>query len=346
MGLETYGSGGSGRGVGIETARYVADVPENSFQLLHLRTSSEAHLGRAQLGPDIAHRPHVNDGRVPGRAQRQLRRAVVERHEPGRVRAPGFRRPARQAEVGDLDPLEVSDAPGRDARSLRLALDVSVEALVLVLRDQVQCPAFEVVTHVDDFDKVGVLYYFERADFAQNVGYLVFELPGAFSPRLSHPNWAYGIAVIICGILATSISAVRSYAPIMVVRAFLRFAEAFVQTCFGFLSLWYRREHELILQRTAAVHNTPDGKPRLFRVWWALKDPKTWLFAMAIAAASMDVAALGAFLPTFIHQFEFCPRKGLHSCVSLTEANQARVNTQLYTIIPYVSATVSEHVGR
>ncbi|KIW93256.1 uncharacterized protein Z519_05861 [Cladophialophora bantiana CBS 173.52] len=238
------------------------------------------------------------------------------------------------------------------------------------------------------------------------VGYLVFELPAALSLRLFHPNWAYGTAVIIFGILATSMTAVRSYAPIMVIRVLLGFAEAFVQTGFVFLSLWYRREevttraafyflatpvagatsgliaygvqrnldgdlgkaawewffliegiltivwgilvicllpklpetvakrgsvlfrdpqeHALILQRTAAARNTPDAKPRLFQVWWALKDAKTWLLAMAIAAASLDVAAFGAFLPTFIHQFGF-----------------SALDTQLYTIIPYAFATVS-----
>ena len=69
------------------------------------------------------------------------------------------------------------------------------------------------------------------------------------------------------------------------------------------------QEHALILERTAAARNTPDAKPRLFQVWWALKDMKTWLFALAIAAASLDVAAFGSFLPTFIRQFGFSPCK-------------------------------------
>jgi hypothetical protein len=37
-------------------------------------------------------------------------------------------------------------------------------------------------------------------------------------------------------------AAVRSYAPVMVIRTFLGFTEAFVQTGFLFLTLWYRRE--------------------------------------------------------------------------------------------------------
>lgn len=101
------------------------------------------------------------------------------------------------------------------------------------------------------------------------------------------------------------------------------------------------QEHALILTRAAAANNTPDARPRLFQVWWALKDPKTWLFALAIASASLGVAAFGAFLPTFIRQFGFSPRKILLISDSLAGANQAIVDTQLYSIIPYAFATVS-----
>ena len=78
------------------------------------------------------------------------------------------------------------------------------------------------------------------ADERTDVGYLVFELPAALSLRLFQPNWVYGIAVIVFGILAASTSAVRSYAPIMVIRLLLGFSEAYVQTGFIFMSLWYR----------------------------------------------------------------------------------------------------------
>lgn len=76
-------------------------------------------------------------------------------------------------------------------------------------------------------------------------------------------------------------------------------------------------EHALILQRTTAARNTPDEKPRLFQVWLALKDPKTWLFALAISASSIDVAAFGSFLPTFINQFGFSPCKLPTDCKSI-----------------------------
>ena len=74
------------------------------------------------------------------------------------------------------------------------------------------------------------------------VGYLIFELPAALSLRIFHPNWVYGSAVIIFGVLAASMAVTRSYAAIMVIRTLLGFAEAFVQTGFIFLTLWYRRE--------------------------------------------------------------------------------------------------------
>lgn len=72
-------------------------------------------------------------------------------------------------------------------------------------------------------------------------------------------------------------------------------------------SLFFRRkeEQELILQRTTAARNTPNAKLRLFQVWWALKDPKTWLSALTIAAPCLNVAAFGIFLPTFVQAFGF-----------------------------------------
>lgn len=83
------------------------------------------------------------------------------------------------------------------------------------------------------------------------VGYFFFELPAALSLRIIHPNWAYGGAVVVFGVLAASMAAVRSYAPIMVIRTLLGFSEAFVQTGFVFLSLWYRREE--LTTRTSTV---------------------------------------------------------------------------------------------
>lgn len=88
------------------------------------------------------------------------------------------------------------------------------------------------------------------------MGYLIFELPAALSLRLYHPNWVYGIAVIIFGLLSASMTAVKSYAPIMVLRILLGFSEAFIQTGFLFLSLWYRREE--VTTRAGIVVTTED----------------------------------------------------------------------------------------
>lgn len=80
------------------------------------------------------------------------------------------------------------------------------------------------------------------ANMCPDVGYLIFELPAALALRLFPPNWVYGVAVIIFGVLATSMTAVRTYAPIMVIRLLLGLSEATIQTGFLFLTLWYRRE--------------------------------------------------------------------------------------------------------
>ncbi|KAF2173687.1 hypothetical protein M409DRAFT_61982 [Zasmidium cellare ATCC 36951] len=80
---------------------------------------------------------------------------------------------------------------------------------------------------------------------------------------------------------------------------------------------------ELILRRTTQ-RNAPDAKPCLWQIGWALKDIKTWLGALIIGAASMNIAAFGVFLPTFLHEFGWSP-----------------LQTQLYSIIPYACAVVS-----
>lgn len=71
---------------------------------------------------------------------------------------------------------------------------------------------------------------------------MVFELPAALSLRLIHPNVAYGGAVVIFGVSAACLSASRSYAAVMVIRLIIGLAEAYVQTGYVFLSLWYKRD--------------------------------------------------------------------------------------------------------
>ncbi|KAH8698862.1 major facilitator superfamily domain-containing protein [Talaromyces proteolyticus] len=91
-------------------------------------------------------------------------------------------------------------------------------------------------------------------------------------------------------------------------------------------SLLFRREEEqaIILQRTIEARNDPDAKFQAFQIWWALKDPKTWLDAVVVAAPCLDVAAFGNFLPTFVNQFGF-----------------SKLNAQLFTLIPYSVAMLT-----
>lgn len=75
-----------------------------------------------------------------------------------------------------------------------------------------------------------------------DVGYMVFELPAALSLRIIHPPYVYGTAVISFGICAACMSTAMSYAAVMVLRLLIGLAEAFVQTGFVFISLWYTKD--------------------------------------------------------------------------------------------------------
>lgn len=71
---------------------------------------------------------------------------------------------------------------------------------------------------------------------------MVFELPAALSLRRIHPNIAYGFAVIVFGVSAACLAVSRSYAAVMIIRLVIGLAEAYVQTGYVFLSLWYQRD--------------------------------------------------------------------------------------------------------
>jgi MFS family permease len=84
-------------------------------------------------------------------------------------------------------------------------------------------------------------------------------------------------------------------------------------------------EHAILLQRTVQgkksiprgsfdvllthriARNSPEAKPKTFQAVLALKDVKTWLGALTVAAPCLNVAAFGTFLPTFIREFGFSP---------------------------------------
>ena len=60
---------------------------------------------------------------------------------------------------------------------------------------------------------------------------------------------------------------------------------------------------------TVPARNVPDAKFKGFQIWVAFKDYKTWLMSLAVGAVCLNVAAFGAFLPTFVLEFGFSPRK-------------------------------------
>ncbi|KAJ5587978.1 major facilitator superfamily domain-containing protein [Penicillium hispanicum] len=94
---------------------------------------------------------------------------------------------------------------------------------------------------------------------------------------------------------------------------------------------WIFREEEerdMILQRTKTARNVPGSSLKVAQIWLAIKDPKSWLQAMAVAAVCLNVAAFGVFLPTFINLFGFSP-----------------LMTQLYTIIPYAFGIITLPIG-
>lgn len=71
---------------------------------------------------------------------------------------------------------------------------------------------------------------------------MVVELPAILSLRVIPPNYVFGFAVIFFGIFSTCLSQSKSYAAVMNLRLLIGIAEAFVQSGWVFLSLWYRKE--------------------------------------------------------------------------------------------------------
>lgn len=89
---------------------------------------------------------------------------------------------------------------------------------------------------------------------------MVFELPAALSLRVVHPPYVYGASVIMFGVFAVCMASARSYAPVMILRLLIGLAEAFVQTGFVFISLWYL-PHELTTRcgMSSRCTSTPTG---------------------------------------------------------------------------------------
>ncbi|RFU26054.1 hypothetical protein B7463_g10286, partial [Scytalidium lignicola] len=84
---------------------------------------------------------------------------------------------------------------------------------------------------------------------------------------------------------------------------------------------WLFTEEEIQL---AVTYNTPGFKVHPKQVLVAMKDPKTWMFAIMNGGIGLSVGSVGSFLPTFINEFGY-----------------STLRTQLFTIIPYACAAVT-----
>ena len=71
---------------------------------------------------------------------------------------------------------------------------------------------------------------------------MVVELPAILSLRVIPPNYVFGLAVVFFGIFSACFSQSKSYAAVIILRLLIGIAEAFVQSGWVFLSLWYRKE--------------------------------------------------------------------------------------------------------
>ncbi|OQU96307.1 hypothetical protein CLAIMM_02409 [Cladophialophora immunda] len=101
---------------------------------------------------------------------------------------------------------------------------------------------------------------------------------------------------------------------------------------------WLFTEEEIAsAAERSAAYNTEGAKVQPAQLWRTLRDPKTYLFAVCQSASVLGVGVVGSFLPIFIHDFGF-----------------SALRTQLFTIIPYVCASImvlvtgiwSDRIGR
>ncbi|PNP38205.1 hypothetical protein TGAMA5MH_09895 [Trichoderma gamsii] len=74
------------------------------------------------------------------------------------------------------------------------------------------------------------------------IGYAVFEGPAFYLIRVFHAPTVYAISALVFGVSALLTAYAKTYAHLLVLRLFMGFGEATVQTGFVYVSLWYRRE--------------------------------------------------------------------------------------------------------
>ena len=88
------------------------------------------------------------------------------------------------------------------------------------------------------------------------------------------------------------------------------------------------------------AYNTFGAKVVPYQIWVALKDPKTWAFAMMQSGIAMGVGTVGVFLPSFVLAFGYSPCKTLLCEDFPLELTVLTVTSQLFSVIPYACAFV------
>jgi MFS family permease len=88
--------------------------------------------------------------------------------------------------------------------------------------------------------------------------------------------------------------------------------------------LFTEEELDLAVRRTIASNNTPHERVQFSQVLASFRDPKIYFTGMIYGTLCLGLASVSSFLPTFISEFGF-----------------SRLQTQLFTMIPYAFATVT-----
>ncbi|EXJ68015.1 uncharacterized protein A1O5_08630 [Cladophialophora psammophila CBS 110553] len=204
------------------------------------------------------------------------------------------------------------------------------------------------------------------------VGHTVFLLPANLTSRWIRPNRSVGFAMIAFGAVLCGIGAAKNYATVLVLRILLGCGQAYVQfltgiekrlsyestgrepwswlfiiegvlaIAIGFIVFAVLPRFPYDLQKRARKHwlftseeidlaaarftsyNFARERIKAKQLLEVLRDPKSYLFAIAQGACVLGVSVVGSFLPSFIAGFGF-----------------SRVETQLFTVIPYACAFIS-----
>ncbi|RFU73502.1 mfs general substrate transporter [Trichoderma arundinaceum] len=162
------------------------------------------------------------------------------------------------------------------------------------------------------------------------IGYAVFEGPTFYLIRVFHAPTVYAISAVVFGVSALLTAYAKTYAHLLVLRLFMGFGEATVQTGFVYVSLWYRRE-EMSVRASYLFAFTPiagaisglisygvnrglegaGGHPQqvlgaevqFWQIKTAIKDIKVWVMAFITATHATGLTGFSLvmrFIPMLI----------------------------------------------